>query len=130
MTAKLLEFPLQCAASLTCHPLPSLQALGLPEFLKQRNAELVVTADKDGPNCGALLTSVHLRGSAPDLMSCTCLPSPFVHMHSTHTPQLISGHLANIWFLRTPQVASPLPATHARTCLLFQSWPVPALQAG
>eukprot|EP00891_Asterochloris_glomerata_P003956 jgi/Astpho2/3956/Aster-01132 len=27
------------------------QALGLPEFLKQKNAELVVTADKDGPHC-------------------------------------------------------------------------------
>ncbi len=40
--------------------LASLQALGLPEFLKQKNAELVVTADKDGPHCGAFLTPVHL----------------------------------------------------------------------
>ena len=56
LPADLIERLLQCAASLTCQQLPSLQALGLPEFLKQKNAELVVTADKDGPNCGAFLT--------------------------------------------------------------------------
>ena len=55
LPARLKECLLQCAASLTGLPLPSMQALGLPEFLKQRNAELVVTADKDGPNSGASL---------------------------------------------------------------------------
>ena len=65
LPAKLVKRLLQRAASLTCQPLPPLQALELPEFLKQRNAELVVTADKDGPKCGACLDpSAALRPSA------------------------------------------------------------------
>ena len=84
LPAKLIGWLLQCAASVTC---PSLQALGLPEFLKQKNAELVVTADKDGPNCGAFLgLNASLRLS--NRLDESLMPLPFPCAHASNMPTL------------------------------------------